>query len=582
MVQNKEVKTPEEVRTYLGTQAPLAFDCETTGLNYYKADLLSASFYDGNGTALHCPREVLPPDVVHRIFNGRQVIGHHLKFDVAFITKIGTAWTRRYPYDDLTKTDDTKIKAWLLDENCSSALKDVSKRILDYDQMTFKELLLTGGIKRGVPEDWLDLVDKEALVNYACDDSVNTFELNECLHISKDLRYAYDLELAIQPIVLKLETTGIPLDEGVLTDMQDDYCQSRDIVEKLMYKKTGVFNLNSPKQIGEMFYNQLNYPILQRTKKGQPATGVDVIEMLARGGYELPKLLLKYRHWDKLINTYTRPFLEQQINGRILAKYNTTGTVTGRFSSQAPNLQNIPLEIRKACIAEPGKKLIVADYNQVELRVMAHFSKDKMLRDTFMSGGDIHMEVAKMMLGEETEEARSKAKGISFGLLYGMSPDTLARDLGLYPLEARGLMRKYFSFMPDVGKWIEQTKRFAMTNGYVTTLTGRYRRFDFEHNNTQVAYRQAVNSVIQGSAADIIKLAMLNLDKVLPNDVELCAMIHDELVFQCPDEMVDDAVKVITEQMEDLSELGFDFVPLQVNVLVCNSWAEAKQKGDKI
>ena len=361
-------------------------------------------------------------------------------------------------------------------------------------------------------------------------------------------------------------------------------------IEKKVYKEAGQeFNIGSPKQIQEIFYDVLKLPVLKKTPKGAPSTNEDVMNDLSEM-HELPKLILEYRNLSKLKNTYTDKLGEQisKLSNRLHTSYNQTVTITGRLSSSNPNLQNIPIRtqdgrnIRKAFIPEKGYKILSADYSQIELRIMSHLSKDKTLQKNFLDGDDVHMATAKEVFKSKSklsDQDRRAAKAINFGLIYGISSYGLAKQLRIDNTSAKEYIDRYFEKYKGVKDFMEDTKIYAKKNGFVETMKGR-RIFlpNISHSNFQVrsaAERTAINAPIQGSAADILKIAMLDISKWMSNhqhEIKLLMQVHDELVFEIHTDFIEEASDKIVQLMSGCISID---VPLDVDVGIGNNWDKA-------
>ncbi len=399
------------------------------------------------------------------------------------------------------------------------------------------------------------------------------------------------IEEPLVPVLERMERTGILLEPKVLEELSARLATSLAELERQIYGTAGTtFNINSPQQLGEVMFERLGYPIIRRTAKTRrPSTSVDVLEELAQRGLPLAALILDYREQAKLKSTYVDALPKQvAADGRIHSRFHQTVAATGRLSSSDPNLQNIPVrtelgrEVRRAFVAQPGWLLIAADYSQIELRVLAHMSGDATLRDAFRRGEDIHRATAAAVLGKQptqvSDTERRSAKTVNFGLIYGMGAFSLGRDLGLAPAEAQAFIDTYFARFPGVKAYMDGLRAAARRDGVVATLFGRVRRIaNLDHGSANVraaAERMAINAPIQGTAADIIKLAMIALDRRLPEiEARLLLQVHDELVLEAPAARADAAAALVREVMEGVVRLD---VPLVVDVGRGNSWYEAK------
>jgi len=400
-----------------------------------------------------------------------------------------------------------------------------------------------------------------------------------------------NIEMPLLPVLSKVERNGVLIDADLLIQQTDEITKTLEGLESQAFEEAGEeFNLSSPKQIQKIFFEKLELPIIKKTPKGQPSTAEAVLQELAED-YALPRIILEHRGLSKLKSTYTDK-LPDQVNpttGRIHTSYHQAVAATGRLSSSNPNLQNIPIRshegrrIRQAFVAAENCLLIAADYSQIELRIMAHLSNDEGLMSAFKEGKDIHKATAAEIFSENLDdvssEQRRHAKAINFGLIYGMSAFGLARQLGVGRNEAQDYMDEYFKRYPGVKRYMEETRQIAREQGYVETLFGR-RLYLPEINaknamRRQYAERTAINAPMQGSAADIIKLAMISADHWLESEVPQIKMImqvHDELVFEVPRTMIEDAKSGIKKCMESAAELD---VPLIVDIGVGDNWDEA-------
>jgi DNA polymerase-1 len=392
-------------------------------------------------------------------------------------------------------------------------------------------------------------------------------------------------------VLARLERNGVLIDDNLLVHQSMELSQQMMSLEQKAHDEAGHnFNLNSPKQIQTILYEQLQIPVIKRTPKGQPSTDESVLQELAEE-YALPKLIIEHRSLSKLKSTYTDK-LPEQINvktGRVHTSYHQAVTATGRLSSSEPNLQNIPIrspegrKIRQAFIAPEGYKIVAADYSQIELRIMAHLASDEGLITAFSLGEDVHRataaEVFNVPLSDVTADLRRKAKAVNFGLIYGMSAFGLAKQLDVSRSDAQTYINAYFARYPGVKKYMDDTRILAKEQGYVETLFGRRLYLpEIDSRNAalrQYAERTAINAPMQGTAADIIKRAMLSVDEWLLRgeiDAKMIMQVHDELVFEINAQDVDVAVEKIKSLMSGAAELN---VPLIVDVGVGNNWDEA-------
>jgi DNA polymerase-1 len=406
-------------------------------------------------------------------------------------------------------------------------------------------------------------------------------------------RLLSEIEMPLVPVLVDMEWEGIAIDRKLFTRISEELTRDLAELEARISSAAGVaVNLNSPKQLSALLFEKLQLPILKRTKTG-PSTDADVLEQLAAAGHEVPRLILEYREVQKLKSTYV-DVLPTRINpstGRIHTSFNQAGAATGRLSSAEPNLQNIPVrslrgeEVRRAFVAGAGKQFVVADYSQIELRLMAHLSEDPAFIQAFRSGGDIHRQTASIIFGvpldQVTPEMRGRAKTINFGTIYGQGPFALSRMLGITQEEARAFITQYFERFAGVRTYLDLQVRLARENGFVETLFGRRRYIpeinDKNYNLRGFAERTARNSPLQGSAADLIKIAMVRIHDALREDglgARLLLQVHDELVLEAPSAEVDRVSELVRRHMEGAAELR---VPLVVDVGVGSNWLDAKR-----
>ena len=431
--------------------------------------------------------------------------------------------------------------------------------------------------------------------DYCCQDSDAAFRLKDVLQKQleeKNLnKLFHEVEMPLLDCLVNMELNGVAIDVDYLAKMSKELEKRLDKITAEIYEIAGTeFNINSPKQLAEVLFVKLNLPSVKKTKTGQ-STDVDVLEALS-AVHALPSSLLKYRELSKLKSTYVDA-LPQMVNprtGRVHTSFNQTVTATGRLSSSGPNFQNIPVkteigrQIRKAFV--PGAKgwaIMSADYSQIELRILAHFSMDRELLEAFDKGRDIHTHTASLIFGvkesEVTQEMRSMAKTVNFGIIYGMSPFGLSKELKIEVSKAKEFIDAYFEKYGRVKSFLEDLIEGAKQNGYVTTILNRRRylpEINSQNNSIrQFAERAAINAPIQGSAADLIKIAMININTVLEKNKlgsRMILQVHDELVFEVPDGEIEEMEKIVREKMEEVIKLN---VPVKVQVKVGKNWLEA-------
>lgn len=574
-----------------------AFDTETDSLNTYEANLVGLSFCAKEGRAFYIPLQHRYLGVPQQLELGfvldklkplfadskKVKVAHNFKFDEKVLSK--------YAIEINGKVDDTMIMAYVLKSSGKHDMDSLSKEHLGIEPIAYTAIAGTGK-----QQQTLDQVDIEIVAKYAAEDADITFRLfnhfKALLEQDKVLFKLYcELEMPLTIILNQMEKTGVKIDATKLIQQSASLETSIKELESKCYNLAGQeFNLSSPVQLREILFEKLGLPPVKKTAKGQVSTSEEVLVQLAED-YEIAALIMKYRHLSKLKNTYTDKLPKMlDANGRVHTSYNQTGTVTGRLSSSDPNLQNIPIKspegrkIREAFIAEDGYCIVAADYSQIELRIMAHLSKDKNLLKVFNQNLDIHSATAAEVLGisidEVSSEQRRKAKAINFGLIYGMSAFGLARQLEIPRAEAQEYIDIYFNRYPSVKEYMTTAKEFAKQNGYVETILGR-RLYLPEINSKNVmqrnaAERAAINAPMQGTAADIIKKAMINVNMMISqeynSEIKMVMQVHDELVFEVKKTKLEEIVAKIKSIMEAAVKLN---VPLEVNVDSGKSWDQA-------
>ena len=581
----------------LGAAEEIAFDTETTSLDYMQAELVGVSFAVEPGHAAYVPfGHDYPgaPDQLSRALvlerlrpileSGRPAkIGQNLKYDMSVLARAGIALNGI--------GFDTMLESYVLDSTAtrhdmdSLALKYLGHRTIHYEDIAGK----------GAKQLSFNQIAIEEAGPYAAEDADVTLQLHRVLrprleeHASL-AKLCDTVEVPLVPVLSRVERNGVRIDVRRLTQQSAELAdRMREIQASAHDCAGGPFNLGSAKQIQTILFDRLGLPVLAKTPKGQPSTAESVLQELAFD-HELPKLILEHRAMSKLKSTYTDalPACVNAATGRVHTSYHQAVASTGRLSSSDPNLQNIPVRthegrrIRQAFVADPGFRLVAADYSQIELRIMAHLSGDRGLLDAFASGADIHRATASEVFaggGEVGDEQRRSAKAINFGLIYGMSAFGLARQLGIERGEAQSYVELYFSRYPGVKAFMDATRESARDRGYVETVFGRRLYLpEIKSSNVhrrQYAERTAINAPMQGTAADIIKRAMLNLDAWILESgapARMIMQVHDELVFEVASEAVGDVAPVIRERMSDAAELA---VPLVVDIGEGDNWDEA-------
>ena len=575
-----------------------AFDTETTSLNYMAAEIVGVSFAVEAGTAAYvplahdypgAPEQLSRDEVLAQLKplledDSKGKLGQHLKYDANVLMNHGISLRGI--------REDTMLESYVLDATGSRhdldtlALKYLGQRTIHFEDIAGK----------GAKQITFNQVPVEQAAPYAAEDAEVTLRLHAALSArlaaEPSLHALYrDLEVPLVPVLSRIERNGTLVCREQLGAQSAELGQRMLALEAKAHELAGgPFNLGSPKQLGEILFNRLELPVLKKTPKGAPSTAEEVLAELALD-YPLPAVLMEYRSLSKLKSTYTDklPAMIDPKTGRVHTSYHQAVTATGRLSSSDPNLQNIPIRteegrrIRQAFIATPGCKIVAADYSQIELRIMAHLSQDPSLLAAFAEGLDVHSATAAEVFAVDIEQVsvdqRRKAKAINFGLIYGMSAFGLAKQLGIGRHEAQQYIDVYFARYPGVADYMERTRALAHENGYVETLKGR-RLYLPEINarnrqRQQAAERTAINAPMQGTAADLIKLAMLAVDAWIESsgvDARLMMQVHDELVF----EVAEDAVAGLSDKVAALmSDVGWLDVPLVVEVGTGDNWDEA-------
>ena len=575
-----------------------AFDTETTSLNYIEAEIVGISFAINTKRAAYvplahnyegAPKQLDREQTLKQLKplledNSKHKLGHNLKYDMNVLANHGIE-LRGCQHDSM-------LESYVLDSTASHhdmdslALKYLNRTTIHYEDVAGK----------GAKQIPFNKVPIDAATSYAAEDAEVTLKLHQHfwprLQESSHLQTLYkELEIPLLPVLSRMERNGVMVDADMLTEQSRQITLQMEEIEEGVYREAGEsFNIGSPKQIQQILYDKLGLPILAKTPKGQPSTSESVLEELALD-HGLPRLILQYRSLSKLKSTYTEK-LPGQINsktGRVHTSYHQAVAATGRLSSSDPNLQNIPVRteegrrIRKAFIAPPECTLLAADYSQIELRIMAHLSGDPGLLAAFERGEDIHKitaaEVFSMRADEVTPEQRRAAKAINFGLIYGMSAFGLAKQLGINRSQAKDYVDRYFERYPGVKLYMDQTREMARDQGYVDTIFNR-RLYLPEINSRNAALRQyaertAINAPMQGSAADIIKRAMISVDEwLLKNKIgaKLIMQVHDELVLEVSENAVAITHDNIRRLMTGAAQLS---VPLVVDIGTGKNWDEA-------
>lgn len=577
-----------------------AFDTETTNLDYMQAEIVGISFAVQPGEAAYVPLAHSYPGVPGQLpreevlarlkpllenVDHRCIIGQHLKYDRNVL--------RAYDIRLDAFAHDTMLESYVLDSTATRHDMDsLAKKYLDVETLHYEDVAGKGAKQIGFDE-----VDIDTATRYAAEDADITLQLHKTLwprlkHEPGLAKVYTEIELPLIRVLSTMECNGVLVDAALLKELSRRFGKQMQEIEKQAHEVAGgPFNLGSPLQIQEILFERQQLPVIRKTPKGQPSTAEDVLQELADRGHELPQLIVRHRALSKLKSTYTDKLPERIDNrsGRVHTSYHQAVASTGRLSSADPNLQNIPIrnedgrQIRKAFIAPKGRKLIAADYSQIELRIMAHLSQDRGLLKAFEAGIDIHRATAAEVFGlspdEVSSERRRAAKAINFGLIYGMSAFGLGKQLGIGRSEAQAYVDLYFERYPGVKRYMDTTRKQAHEKGYVETVFGR-RLYLPEINSRngqrrQYAERTAINAPMQGTAADIIKRAMIDLNDWLCREyphVLLIMQVHDELVFEVPEALVGAVKAGIEQHMIRAASLS---VPLVVDIGVGDNWDEA-------
>lgn len=582
----------DDVLQRIQTSDILTLDTETTSLDYLKAELVGISLTTDGQTIFYIPvahdDEQAPvqlnrDDVLAQLkpyLESEQIkkIGHHIKYDQHIF--------KSYQIDLKGIYFDTMLASYVLNSVATRHnLDDVARLYLGHITTSFEDIA-----GKGAKQKTFNQIELSVASHYACEDAHITHRLYEVFQqkLSPELlQLLLQVEIPVSNILNKMEQTGVCLNVAFLEQLSVEFSKTIQMLEQQAYDIAGEsFNIGSPKQVGEILFDKLGIKGGKKTATGQYSTNESILEKI---DHEIIQPILEYRGLTKLKSTYTEG-LKQRLNAhsqRIHTNYNQALTATGRLSSSDPNLQNIPIrdeigrQIRQAFIAPEGRVLLAADYSQIELRLMAHFSQDDALVDAFLQGQDIHQRTAAEVLGialeDVTSNQRRQAKAVNFGLLYGMSEFGLTRQLGFSREESQNYIKQYFRRYPAIYDYMQRTRQVAREQGFVETILGR-RLYtpDIVAQNKKIresAERAAINAPLQGSAADIIKLAMIAVDKILPKDkASLLLQVHDELVFEVDIDYVDELKPMIQQAMQNVYQLN---VPLVVEIGQGHNWEQA-------
>lgn len=580
----KLAKRVQEVNSF-------CFDTETTASDpmFAKPVGLSFAFQPGEAFYIDLEHSGLNQEQVFDAFRNsfadesKEMIAQNAKYDLIVMQRLGITIKN--------KIFDTMIAAYLIDPNQKLGMDELAVKYLKYEPISIKELIGSGKTQKSMAD-----IDSKTVSDYACEDADITLQLAQVFRgklTELELNHvAYDIEFPLISVLAEMEMSGVKIDLELLKSISEQLAFEIIELEKQIYSLAGEeFNINSTQQLGAILFDKLKLPTGKKTATGKYSTSEDVLKSLA-AKYEIAAALLDYRTLSKLKSTYVDalPKLIHPETGRVHTAFNQHITATGRLSSSNPNLQNIPIrtsrgkEIRKAFVPEKGHTLISADYSQIELRVIAHIANDEAMREAFRQNEDIHARTAKEIfhlnsLDEVTSEHRRKAKEVNFGIPYGVSAYGLASRLGIDNDEGKAMIKAYFDRFPGVKKYMAEMVTFANEHGYVKTITGRRRPIpDIRASNFNVrafAERTAINTPIQGSAADLIKLAMIAFQKKKEEQklkTRMILQVHDELVFEAPHDEVEKATAIIKEVMESAIQIS---VPLKVEVGVGENWLDA-------
>jgi DNA polymerase-1 len=607
VVENKNESNYETVLTWeafdrwfekISSSELTAFDTETTSINYMEAEIVGLSLSVAADEAAYIPvahdypgaPDQLPRDEVLEKLRGwlqdenKKKVGHHLKYDAHILA--------RYDIALAGMAFDSMLESYVLNSVATRHDMDsVARQYLGRETIHYEDVA-----GKGVKQLTFNQVDLETAAPYAAEDADITLQLHntlwEQLGLTGELRSVYEnIEQPLVPILLEMEETGVLVDRKMLTAQSGELAKKMIKLEAKAHELAGgPFNLGSPKQLQQILFDRQGLPVIRKTPKGRPSTAEDVLVELAND-YELPAVIIDYRSVSKLKSTYTDklPLQIAASTGRIHTSYHQAVAATGRLSSTDPNLQNIPIRtpegrrIRQAFIAPEGTLLLAADYSQIELRIMAHLSQDAGLTKAFANEQDVHRataaEVFDVSLDDVTDDQRRSAKAINFGLMYGMSAFGLAKQLGISRGEAQEYVHLYFDRYPGVKAFMDNIRDKASADGYVETVFGRRLYLPEINarnaNRRQYAERTAINAPMQGTAADIIKKAMLAVHGWLQADkpgARMIMQVHDELVFEVDVERVDSVRERVTALMNGAATLT---VPLKVDVGVGKNWDEA-------
>jgi DNA polymerase-1 len=595
----RTIDTPElldEFIAQLSQQQRFCIDTETTDTNPSRARLVGLSFAWEPEIAYYIPvrgpmfDQKLDESVVLEKLRpiledaSRTIVGQNVKYDWIVLANAGVTING--------KIIDTMILSYLLESGeRNHSLDELSQRLLDHTMIPISDL-----IGKGKNQKRMDEVEVARVAIYAAEDADATWriasKLEPIIHEQQLQKLYDDVERPLVSVLARMEKAGVVVDVPRLKVLSAEFAARIELIEKDVYLHAGgTFNIASAPQLREILYDRLNLPVLGKTPKGEPSTAAEVLEELALV-HPLPRLLIEHRQLAKLKSTYLDALPEYVCqDGRVHASFNQTVAATGRLSSSDPNLQNIPVrtdqgkQIRQAFVAPgPDWVLLTADYSQIELRMLAHFCQDEGLLTAFRSGHDIHSVVAAQIFGVSedavTDEQRRSAKTVNFGVIYGLSAFGLASRLGITQSEAAAFIEAYFGRYPGIDRWMTTVLEEAKSSGHVKTILGRRRPIQGVKSTTgrqkNLAERTAINTVIQGSAADLIKMAMINIDRELRLrnlQSRLILQIHDELVLEVPKQELADVRVLVRTLMNNALDLQ---VPVEVDVAAGANWLDVE------
>ena len=599
-----DTKEIEKILNIADNQGYFAVDTETNSLNTQKAELVGVSISIRENEAFYIPvghknnedKNLKKQIELKKLINllkpfledeTIKKIGQNIKYDLKIFLKHGI---------NIKNFEDTMLLSYTLDAGVNRHNLDLLAKIhLDHTNIKFKDIVGTGK-----SEITFDQVLIENAYKYACEDADITLKLYNLFKnrmVKEKCFFVYEnLEIPLINVLIRMENSGIKIDEKILKNLSKSFEKELKVLEKKIFKISGEnFNIASTKQLGDILYEKLKISGTKKTKKGNFATNVNVLEELANKGHEFPKLVLEWRQKSKLKNTYTDS-LPQYIDSnseRIHTSFLLAATSTGRLASSDPNLQNIPIkskegkEIRSAFVTDKDKSIISADYSQIEMRVLAHVADVKELKKAFTNNEDIHNITASQIfecdIKKISEDMRRKAKAINFGIIYGISSYGLAKQISVSNNEAEHFLFSYFKKFPEIKEFMQGTLKFCRKNGFVKTMFERKCHFpninDKNHTLKSFQERAAINAPIQGAAADIIRFAMINIDKKIIEkkiDATLLVQIHDELLLETKDAIVNKEIVKIKSEMENAIDKDYNFsVPLIVDANSAKNWNDA-------